>query len=86
MTNDALDENSWLEALSGLPDPRADEDRAARTRARCHQMLTRRRNRTGGWRARVSGAVPMVEAAAVAALALFYLESALQHALVLLGR
>lgn len=86
MADDERDERWWLDALSMLPEPRADEERAARTRARCMEALARKRARGQGWRWRVRNWTPVLEAAGVAALALFYLGGAVRHALTLLGR
>lgn len=86
MADDGRDEGRWLDALSMLPEPRADQERAARTRARCLEALARQRASSRGWRGRVRAWIPALEAAGVAALALFYLGGAVRHALTLLGR
>jgi hypothetical protein len=86
MANDGRDERWWLDALSMVPEPRADEERADRTRARCLEALARQRASGRGWRRRVRSWTPVLEAAGVAALALFYLGGAVRHALTLLGR
>lgn len=86
MADNGRDERWWLDTLSMLPEPRADEERAARTRARCLEVLARQRARGQGWRGRVRHWIPVLEAAGVAALALFYLGGAVRHALTLLGR
>ncbi len=86
MADNGCDERWWLDTLSMLPEPRADEERAARTRARCLEGLARQRARCSGWRGRVRAWIPALEAAGVAALALFYLGGAVRHALTLLGR
>lgn len=86
MADDGRDEGRWFDALSVLPEPRADAERAARTRARCLDALARRRGRGRGWRGRARIWIPVLEAAGVAALALFYLGGAVRHAITLLGR
>ena len=85
MADAALDDDPLIEHLSALPDPGADARRAERTRARCHQILARRRRQPRAWLAPVRTWMPVVEAAFVSALALLYLEGAIQRALVLWG-
>ncbi len=86
MTNDAFDDDPLLEDLSRLPDPVADAKRAEQTRARCHRVLARRRHQRWSSFMPVQRWTQTLEAAFLSALALFYLEGAIQRALLLLGR
>lgn len=86
MTNDAFDDDPLLADLSRLRDPEADARRAEHTRARCHRILARRRGQRWAWLVPARRWTQVLEAAFVSALALFFLEGAIQHALMLLGR
>lgn len=86
MTDDTFDDDPLLADLSRLSDPGADARRAERTRARCHRILAHRRRERRAWLVPLRRWTQVLEAAFVSALALFFLEGAIQRALVLLGR
>ncbi len=86
MTNDAFGDDPVLEDLSRLHAPEADVRRAEQTRVRCHRVLARRRHPRWSSLMPVQRWTQTLEAAFLSALALFYLEGAIQRALLLLGR
>ena len=75
-----------LEPLSSLE---VEPASAARTRARCHALLARRRRRTTGAETAVrfvGAAWRLLEPAVVSALVVFYLGGAIEKALLVLAR
>ena len=86
MTDDTHDDDQLLAELAALRCPEPDRERGERTRDLCHRRLALRRRGRPAWTARFLPWAQAVEAALVAALALVYLNGAVQRALVLLGR